>query len=92
MLLNLNRNYTGFPILGHPRTLDPRIRLYFALQGFLVEGEEARVVGHGGPRVRFGVHSGAFDLDAGHREAQVGDDDDGEGSSGGDGRRDEEGA
>jgi hypothetical protein len=44
------------------------------------------------PRFGFRVHPGAFDLDAGHRVAQVGDYDDGEGSSGGDGRRDEEGS
>jgi hypothetical protein len=61
------------------------------LQGALVEGKKASVVGHCLPRFGFRVHPDAFDLDAGNRVAQVGNYDDGEGSSGGDGRRDEEG-
>src|SRR4028118_65618 len=83
-LLNLNRNYTGLVILKHLSTLNPRVSLYSALQSLFVEGQEAGVLGDGGPGVGFGVHGGAFDPYAGNGEAQVGDDHDGGGSGDGD--------
>ncbi|HET7272730.1 MAG TPA: hypothetical protein VFI90_16790 [Rubrobacter sp.] len=48
------------------------------------------MVGDGVPGVGFGVHAGAFDPDAGHGEAKVGEEYDGEGSSDGNGRRDQD--
>src|SRR5215210_4386803 len=91
-LLNLNRNYTGVPVLVHLYTLNPRMRLQFAFQHLFVEGVQAGVVWYNVADFGFGVHTGAFHPDAGNGESKVGDEDEDEGSTGGCGNRDQDGA
>src|SRR3712207_4546546 len=90
--LNVNRNYTGIPILGHHCILYPTVRLYLLLPRGAVAGQEARAVGDGVPGRGFGVHSGPYDLHARDGDGQVCGDEDDVGGSGGDGHRDDEGA
>jgi hypothetical protein len=88
--LNLNGNYTGVPVFVHPCTLNPGVRFYFSLQLFVVKGEQAGVIWNGVCDLGFGVHAGAFDPGALDWEEEVGDEEDGEGSSDGDGRREQD--
>ena len=89
-LLNLNGNYTGLPVLVHPCTLNPDVRLHFILQQLIIEGKEAGVIRDGVGGLGCVVHTGAFDPDACNGEAEVGNEEDGEGSSDGHGRRDQD--
>ena len=66
------------------------MRLYLLLQQFLVEGKQTGVIRDGVYDLGFGVQTGAFDPDALDREVEVGNQEDGEGSSDGNGRRDQD--
>jgi hypothetical protein len=71
-LLNLNRNYTGVPILVHLCTLNPRMRFQVVLQHLFVKCEQAGVVWDSVDDFGFGVHTSVFHPDAGNGKSKVG--------------------
>src|SRR5215217_2595627 len=62
-LLNLNRNYTGVPILMHLSTLNPRMRLQVAFQHLFVEDEHKGRSGGCGRRDQDGPQRACQGLD-----------------------------
>src|SRR5215210_6628498 len=88
--LNLNGNYTGLPVFVHLCTLNPNIRLYSGFQQARVQGEQASLIRDGVHGLGLGVHAGAFDPHTRNGKVEVGDEKNGEGSSDGDGYRDQD--
>src|SRR5215212_10705831 len=68
------------------------MRLQVSFQHLFVEGEQAGVVWDSVGDFGFGVHTGAFHPDAGNGKSKVSDEDEDEGSTGGYGNREQDGA